>query len=68
MGIFTNLTRDHLDYHGTMQAYGSAKQRLFSELLQPDKQTPLRHAVINVDDPAAQAFIKQPPALLSGMD
>ena len=36
VGIFTNLTRDHLDYHGTMQAYSSAKQRLFSELLKPE--------------------------------
>ena len=58
VGIFTNLTRDHLDYHGTMQAYGSAKQRLFSELLRPDEQTPLRHAVINVDDPSAEEFIQ----------
>ena len=57
VGIFTNLTRDHLDYHGTMQAYGSAKQRLFSELLRPDDRTPLRHAVINADDPAAEEFI-----------
>src|SRR4029077_6688736 len=32
---FTNLTRDHLDYHGDMDAYRAAKQRLFSELLQP---------------------------------
>ena len=27
---FTNLTRDHLDYHGTMDAYGAAKARLFA--------------------------------------
>jgi UDP-N-acetylmuramoyl-L-alanyl-D-glutamate--2,6-diaminopimelate ligase len=40
---FTNLTQDHLDYHGTMQAYGSAKARLFA------RQT-LHARVINVDD------------------
>lgn len=41
--VFTNLTRDHLDYHGTMEEYQAAKARLF--------QWPgLRHAVINVDD------------------
>lgn len=43
IGIFTNLTRDHLDYHETMDAYGEAKRQLF---LMPD----LEHAVINVDD------------------
>ena len=42
--IFTNLSRDHLDYHGTMRAYGEAKLRLF-------RQPGLRHAVINMDDP-----------------
>lgn len=41
--VFTNLTRDHLDYHGDMEAYGLAKRKL---LLQPG----LRHRVINVDD------------------
>jgi UDP-N-acetylmuramoyl-L-alanyl-D-glutamate--2,6-diaminopimelate ligase len=41
--VFTNLTRDHLDYHGDMEAYGRAKARLFDW---PD----LRFAVINVDD------------------
>lgn len=41
--IFTNLTQDHLDYHGTMEAYGKAKEKLF--------QWPrLRLAVINLDD------------------
>lgn len=43
VAVFTNLTRDHLDYHGTMQAYGAAKARLFAW---PN----LRAAVINVDD------------------
>jgi UDP-N-acetylmuramoyl-L-alanyl-D-glutamate--2,6-diaminopimelate ligase len=41
--IFTNLTRDHLDYHGTFEAYGEAKARLFD-------WHGLRHAIINVDD------------------
>jgi UDP-N-acetylmuramoyl-L-alanyl-D-glutamate--2,6-diaminopimelate ligase len=44
-GVFTNLTRDHLDYHGTLQAYGDAKARLF-EQLPPDGA-----AVLNVHDP-----------------
>ncbi len=43
MAIFTNLTHEHLDYHGTMDAYGSAKRQLF---LMPD----LNWAIINVDD------------------
>ena len=41
--LFTNLTRDHLDYHGTLEAYGEAKARLF------DWPT-LKHAVVNIDD------------------
>jgi UDP-N-acetylmuramoyl-L-alanyl-D-glutamate--2,6-diaminopimelate ligase len=40
---FTNLTRDHLDYHRTMEAYGAAKARLFA-------LPGLAHRVINVDD------------------
>lgn len=57
IGVFTNLTRDHLDYHGSMEAYRDAKLRLFSELLRPDTTTPERWAVINIDDPSAQEFI-----------
>ncbi|MFT5930091.1 MAG: UDP-N-acetylmuramoyl-L-alanyl-D-glutamate--2,6-diaminopimelate ligase [Oceanospirillaceae bacterium] len=41
--VFTNLTQDHLDYHGTMQAYGEVKAQLFNW---PN----LQHAVINFDD------------------
>ncbi len=52
VGIFSNLTRDHLDYHGTMEQYLEAKQRLFSELLVPDGVKPRRRAVINLDDPS----------------
>ena len=43
---FTNLTRDHLDYHGSMEAYLAAKMRLFTELLR-DGGT----AVVNLEDP-----------------
>ena len=41
--LFTNLSRDHLDYHGTMEQYGAAKTRLFH-------WDSLRYAVINLDD------------------
>jgi len=47
-GAFTNLSRDHLDYHGTMEAYLEAKLRLFSEVIQPDGA-----AVVWMDDPAS---------------
>ena len=43
---FTNLTRDHLDYHGDMEFYRAAKERLFAELLRPDGT-----AVLNADSP-----------------
>jgi len=43
LAVFTNLTRDHLDYHGDMQAYGAAKARLFA-------WPGLHTAVVNVDD------------------
>jgi UDP-N-acetylmuramoyl-L-alanyl-D-glutamate--2,6-diaminopimelate ligase len=45
--IYTNLSHDHLDYHGSMDAYGRAKLRLFAN-------ENLRHAVINADDPFAR--------------
>jgi len=51
VGIFSNLTRDHLDYHGTMENYLEAKCRLFTELLRPSEGKPHRRAVINMDDP-----------------
>ncbi len=46
-GIFTNLTRDHLDYHKTHASYRAAKGRLFEQL------TPKSVATVNLDDPAA---------------
>jgi UDP-N-acetylmuramoyl-L-alanyl-D-glutamate--2,6-diaminopimelate ligase len=50
-GIFTNLTRDHLDFHEDMETYFLAKRRLF-ELLPPDAP-----GVINVDDPRGGSLI-----------
>ena len=49
VGVFTNLTQDHLDYHGTLQAHFEAKLRLFTEHLKPQGV-----AVVNVDDPFGQ--------------
>lgn len=48
IGVFTNLSRDHLDYHGTMARYAAAKRRLF--------ERSLRVAVVNVDDPTGRAI------------
>ena len=55
VGIFSNLTRDHLDYHGSMEQYLDAKKRLFSELLKPEATKPLRRATVNMDDPYGAA-------------
>lgn len=60
VAVFTNLNQDHLDYHGTMEAYGSAKARLFSGLL------PNKAAVINGDDPFGRGLLALcPPSTLT---
>jgi UDP-N-acetylmuramoyl-L-alanyl-D-glutamate--2,6-diaminopimelate ligase len=53
VGIFTNLTQDHLDYHGTMEAYGAAKRKLFQGV----GTAPPRVSVINADDPFGRELI-----------
>ena len=50
VAVFTNLTRDHLDYHGTMEAYGEAKAKLFS-------WPTLSATVINYDDVFSESLI-----------
>jgi UDP-N-acetylmuramoyl-L-alanyl-D-glutamate--2,6-diaminopimelate ligase len=45
--VFTNLSHDHLDYHGDMESYGLAKSRLF-------RDSKLRAAIINADDPYSE--------------
>jgi UDP-N-acetylmuramoyl-L-alanyl-D-glutamate--2,6-diaminopimelate ligase len=54
VAIFTNLTQDHLDYHGTMEAYARAKARLFAGVGAP----PPRVAVINADDAYSAQMIE----------
>lgn len=51
-GIFTNLTRDHLDYHGTMEAYYAAKARLFQQC---------RVGCFHGDDPAGRSLAREAP-------
>jgi len=48
-GAFTNLTQDHLDFHGDMDAYLASKARLFRDHLRPGGA-----AVVNIDDPAGE--------------
>jgi UDP-N-acetylmuramoyl-L-alanyl-D-glutamate--2,6-diaminopimelate ligase len=50
-GVFTNLTRDHLDFHSDMESYFAAKRRLFEML--PDGAP----GIINADDPRAAALV-----------
>ena len=52
VAIFTNLSRDHLDYHGTMEAYGDAKKRLFNF-------PSLASGVINFDDELGRQWLAE---------
>lgn len=67
VAVFTNLTQDHLDFHGTLAAYREAKARLFALLAASPK--PRRAAVINADDPAGAAMVSglSLPALTFGL-
>jgi UDP-N-acetylmuramoyl-L-alanyl-D-glutamate--2,6-diaminopimelate ligase len=57
--VFTNLTQDHLDFHGTMAEYGAAKTMLFTDY-------PTQHRIINADDElGAQLIAKALPNTLS---
>lgn len=56
VGVFTNLSQDHLDYHPTMEAYFEAKCQLFRQLAQHHERKPC--AVINHDDARASSLIQ----------
>jgi UDP-N-acetylmuramoyl-L-alanyl-D-glutamate--2,6-diaminopimelate ligase len=55
VAVFTNLSRDHLDYHGSMSAYAEAKARLF-------RHPGLKSAVVNLDDPFGLELLALLPA------
>jgi UDP-N-acetylmuramoyl-L-alanyl-D-glutamate--2,6-diaminopimelate ligase len=52
--VFTNLSQDHLDFHGDMESYARAKRRLFEGAGAP----PPRFGVLNADDPAGRDYLK----------
>jgi UDP-N-acetylmuramoyl-L-alanyl-D-glutamate--2,6-diaminopimelate ligase len=57
--VFTNLTRDHLDFHGDMQHYFAAKRRLFEML--PEGAP----AIINLDDPRGPELARSLPVVVT---
>ncbi len=62
VGIFTNLTRDHLDFFGDMERYGEAKRELFA----PER---CRFGVYNADDPFTRELVKwETPHILYGLE
>jgi UDP-N-acetylmuramoyl-L-alanyl-D-glutamate--2,6-diaminopimelate ligase len=70
VAVFTNLTQDHLDFHGTMENYFEAKARLFLELAEQKAKTKPT-AVINLDDPYGAKLVdrleKKIPVVTYGM-
>ncbi len=62
-GVFTNLSRDHLDFHGDMDTYKEAKKGLF-------RDNHVEQLVVNVDDPAGREFKQEAamPVLTTGID
>ena len=59
VAVFTNLSRDHLDYHATMAEYGEAKRQLFEFCAQGKQGDPAR--VINADDPLGRRWLSRYP-------
>jgi len=69
VGVFTNLSRDHLDYHKTMESYFKAKSRLFSNLSEARSSSGAT-AVINLDDPRGEELVSMTrvPVVTYGLD
>ena len=60
--VFTNLSPEHLNFHGTLDAYLAAKARLFEMLGEPSAKRWPRFGVVNADDPAAPRIVERCPA------
>lgn len=59
VGVFTNLSRDHLDYHSTMEEYFDVKQKLFTDILSHSQKKKV-FAIINRDDPWGAKMVVPP--------
>ncbi|XP_052209967.1 UDP-N-acetylmuramoyl-L-alanyl-D-glutamate--2,6-diaminopimelate ligase MurE homolog, chloroplastic [Diospyros lotus] len=55
IAVFTNLSDDHLDFHGSEEEYREAKAKLFSRMVDPERH----RKIVNIDDPNAAFFIAQ---------
>ncbi|HVO66694.1 MAG TPA: UDP-N-acetylmuramoyl-L-alanyl-D-glutamate--2,6-diaminopimelate ligase [Syntrophales bacterium] len=65
MGIFTNFSQDHLDYHKTLENYFQAKKRFFDEILPSSKKPGKRTMIINYDDLWGQRLLCENKTKLS---
>jgi UDP-N-acetylmuramyl-tripeptide synthetase len=70
VAVFTNLSQDHLDFHGDMQSYWSSKKKLFTEYLDRGPKRKMALAVVNCDDPRGRelADILSRPVVKIGSD
>ncbi|XP_043716911.1 UDP-N-acetylmuramoyl-L-alanyl-D-glutamate--2,6-diaminopimelate ligase MurE homolog, chloroplastic isoform X2 [Telopea speciosissima] len=55
IAVFTNLTRDHMDFHGSIEEYRDAKAKLFGRMVDPERH----RKIVNIDDLSAPFFIAQ---------
>jgi len=69
LGVFTNLTHEHLDYHLTMENYFQVKKRFFAEVLPQSKKVHPQKMIINGDDQWGEVILKEValPALTYGV-
>ncbi|MBL0732483.1 MAG: UDP-N-acetylmuramoyl-L-alanyl-D-glutamate--2,6-diaminopimelate ligase, partial [Desulfosarcina sp.] len=61
IGVFTNLTQDHLDFHGDMDTYWACKKRFFTEILRPDIGDTKKMAVLNCDNKYGRELFEELP-------